>query len=78
MHSTNCRMCRSGGIGRRARLKIVSFRGCGFDSHLRHKINEHNAKHCVTIILMQEVGVEERLLRSPRVYAVGADGVANA
>ena len=29
--------CRSGGIGRRARLKIVYPRGCGFDSHLRHQ-----------------------------------------
>src|SRR5450759_285740 len=27
---------RSGGIGRRARLKIVYLRVCGFNSHLRH------------------------------------------
>ena len=29
--------CRSGGIGRRARLKIVSRKGWRFDSSLRHK-----------------------------------------
>src|SRR5512136_516246 len=28
--------CRSGGIGRRARLKIVFRKECGFNSHLRH------------------------------------------
>src|SRR3989338_3397609 len=28
--------CWSGGIGIRARLKIVSRKGCGFDSHLQH------------------------------------------
>ena len=28
---------RSGGTGRRARLKLVFLRECGFDSHLRHK-----------------------------------------
>ena len=28
--------CRSGGTGRRARLKLVFLRECGFDSHLRH------------------------------------------
>ena len=28
--------CPSGGTGIRARLKIVSRRGCGFDSHLGH------------------------------------------
>ena len=27
----------SGGIGIRARLKIVSRKGCGFDAHLAHK-----------------------------------------
>ena len=27
----------SGGIGIRARLKIVSRKGCGFDSHLAHQ-----------------------------------------
>ena len=27
---------RSGGTGRRARLKLVFLRECGFDSHLRH------------------------------------------
>ena len=31
-------ICPSGGIGIRARLKIVSRKGCGFDSHLGHKI----------------------------------------
>src|SRR5512141_1672695 len=30
------RASRSGGTGRRARLKIVFLRDCGFDSHLRH------------------------------------------
>ena len=30
-------ICPSGGIGIRARLKIVSRKGCGFDSHLGHK-----------------------------------------
>ena len=29
-------ICRSGGIGRRARLKIVFRKECGFDSHHRH------------------------------------------
>ena len=29
--------CPSGGIGIRARLKIVSRKGCGFDSHLGHQ-----------------------------------------
>ncbi|MDB5283033.1 MAG: hypothetical protein JWO06_2108 [Bacteroidota bacterium] len=29
--------CRSGGIGRRARLKLVCCKTCGFDSHLRYK-----------------------------------------
>jgi hypothetical protein len=28
---------RSGGTGRRARLKIAFLRECGFDSHLRHQ-----------------------------------------
>lgn len=30
-------ICPSGGIGIRARLKIVSRKGCGFDSHLGHR-----------------------------------------
>ena len=30
--------CRSGGTGRRARLKLVCLRACGFDSHLRYNI----------------------------------------
>ena len=30
-------LCRSGGTGRRARLKLVCLRACGFDSHLRYK-----------------------------------------
>ena len=29
-------ICPSGGTGIRARLKIVSRKGCGFDSHLGH------------------------------------------
>ncbi len=33
MHSSNERKCLDGGIGRRARLKIVCPRACGFDSH---------------------------------------------
>ncbi len=35
----------SGGIGIRARLKIVSRKGCGFDSHLGHKnfISAHSS-----------------------------------
>ncbi len=34
---------RSGGIGRRARLKIVFLRECGFDSHLRHWLALYHA-----------------------------------
>ena len=34
---------RSGGTGRRARLKLVFLRECGFDSHLRHyTLSGHN------------------------------------
>ena len=33
MHSSKERNCLDGGIGRRARLKIVCPRACGFDSH---------------------------------------------
>ena len=32
--------CPGGGTGIRARLKIVSLTGCGFDPHLGHKSNE--------------------------------------
>lgn len=32
-----CFISPSGGIGIRARLKIVSRKGCGFDSHLGHR-----------------------------------------
>ena len=34
--SRNVRVRVSGGIGIRARLKIVSRKGCGFDAHLTH------------------------------------------
>ena len=33
MQSSKVRKCLDGGIGRRARLKIVCPRACGFDSH---------------------------------------------
>ncbi len=45
--------CPSGGIGRRARLKIVFRKGCGFNSHLGHiKYFSPDAKHSDFSILV--------------------------
>ena len=61
--------CPSGGTGIRARLKIVSRKGCGFDSHLGHKLKNLQQKLrffnlCPkqTNCFVCEVGIEKLLL----------------
>ena len=59
--------CPSGGTGIRARLKIVSRKGCGFDSHLGHiKYFKPNVNTFVFSILVFEWESNRGLTKSAK------------
>lgn len=69
---------RSGGIGRRTRLKIARGDPWGFDSPLRHKIKEADAKRSPTMILSRGGGGEPRRHEGTTRSGAGRGGIDGA
>ena len=61
------RYCPSGGTGIRARLKIVSRKGCGFDSHLGH--NKKFATKVVFFIVPESTQTALRACGNRKAFA---------